>query len=1171
MNKRALFDKLSSCSEFKTLLESLDNNDLISVSGLEGASKALAIAALYNKIGKPLIIITPEESDILSMESDINFFSDLFHEKNSKEGDAGLDDTRIESDEYLHFPDTRCEPFELLSPHMDITNQRINALYKILERDRFCLVTSAAAASRKILPLDLFRESILKLNSGEIISQDILSEKLVNQGYKRVDTVVSVGEFCIRGGIIDVFSPAKSHPYRIDMFGDEIDSLRFFEPSNQRSMTDIDTAVILPAREFIISDKGLAPIDDAIKGTRDFEDEELAVLFGEVVKNGTHFQGVENFLSIYNEGLSPLFDYIPADSIIILIEEEYIQKSIEDFHIKLEKSFNKTDFYLKIGLKPEDLYFNSNCFFDLFKRKKVIKMNTLHIISEDSCTDISFNSSFLYPKKDPHIVSILERVDEIAKPIRDVYIACENPRQLKRLEKEIIREKSDLLHSKEKDKSILEKNIMMIFGLLSSGFLFPPLDTGFIAESELFGKRKEHKSDSRFKLSKFQSDFSDLSARDFVVHTDHGIGQYYGLIKMKLDDDEQEFLNILYADGDRLYLPMDRLYLVQKYISADSYQPKLDKLGSTNWIRVKKKAKLAIRIMAEELLKLYASRELSEGISFSPDTLWQREFEAGFAYEETDDQFEAIEDVKRDMEASRPMDRLVCGDVGYGKTEVAIRAAFKSIMDGKQVALLVPTTVLAQQHFQTFSERMHSYPINVEMLSRFRSKSEQKKIIENLKKGRIDIVIGTHRLLQKDVKFTDLGLLIVDEEHRFGVKDKEKIKDFKKNVDVLTLTATPIPRTLHMALSQIRNLSIIDTPPENRLPIHTVVAKFDKKVVKEAIEKELERDGQIFFIHNRVQSINNIARLVSELVPDARIAVAHGQMKENQLEKIMIKFLRHDYDVLVCSTIIESGIDIPSVNTIIINRADTFGLAQLYQLRGRVGRDKYQAHAYLLIPGHKLITQTARKRLAIIQEMTQLGSGFRIATHDLEIRGAGNILGAEQHGHMNSIGYDLYIQLLEKTIEELKGNVSNGDFVSHIDIATGAKIPEYYISDDNQRLMMYKKISMSRSLSDLTDLRQEFADRFGNIPDEVIELLKIAELRIRSQELMIKEISRVENSLKFSFDNDTPIDPEQMVKLIHRYPKRIRFLTHSDILYDLPFKGQYDIVDQIKSVLNLLG
>ena len=492
-------------------------------------------------------------------------------------------------------------------------------------------------------------------------------------------------------------------------------------------------------------------------------------------------------------------------------------------------------------------------------------------------------------------------------------------------------------------------------------------------------------------------------------------------------------------------------------------------------------------------------------------------------------------------------------------------------MDGKQAAVLVPTTVLAQQHYQTFTERMKTYPINIEMLSRFRSKAEQKKITDNLTKGRLDIIIGTHRLLQKDVDFTDLGLLIVDEEHRFGVKDKEKIKELKKNVDVLTLTATPIPRTLHMALSQIRNLSIIDTPPENRLPIHTVVTKFEKKIIKEAIEKELKRGGQVYFIHNRVQSIDNIARMISELVPDARIAVAHGQMKENQLEKVMIKFLSGFFDILVCSTIIESGIDIPSVNTIIINRADTFGLAQLYQLRGRVGRDKYQAHAYLLIPGHKLITETARKRLAIIQEMTQLGSGFRIATHDLEIRGAGNILGAEQHGHMNSIGYDLYIQLLERSIEELKGNIKNGAFVSHIDIATGAKIPEYYITDDNQRLMMYKKVSMSRSLDDLTNLRQEFADRFGSLPDDVIELLRIAELRIRAQDLMIKEVSRVESSLKFTFDNDTPIDPEKMVKLIHRFPKQVRFLSQNEVLYDLPFKGKYDIVDQVKAVLNLLG
>jgi len=1169
MSGTSLFKKLAESRKFKQLLKAIGGKDHIAVSGLKGASKALILSALYKTIGKPMIAIMPAEDDSTAMTLDLQFFSEFF---NGNEKTNEQEDSSAKEEEFLCFPGTRCEPFELLSPHIDISKQRVHTLFQALNRDKFFIVASATAASRFILPKEIFSSSIIRLSLDTTLSIDELSEKLIRQGYKRVETVVNLGEFCIRGGIVDVFSPASPHPYRIDLFGDEIDSLRYFEPSNQRSMGETDTAVILPVRELIIDERGLSPLEKVLEKAQNVDDIDLAVLYQEATKEGAHFPGIENFTPLYYEKLNTLFDYLPDDAIVVLIDPDYTLEGIKRTLENLERSFNKTDFYAKIGLKPSDYYCAPEEFTHCFNGKKQISLYTLKMVKQNSNNnDISFDSSYLHPKKNPHIVSILNRVDALAPYLSNIFITCDNSRQVNRLEKEAKLEREELLQKKEGNKSLLQKKINFITGNLSSGFLFSLLDAGFIVEAELFGRSKEKKPKSKFRFRRFQSDFSDLAVNDFIVHTDHGIGQYKGLVKMKLDGDEQEFLNILYADGDRLYLPMDRLYLVQKYISAGNYKPKLDKLGATNWTRVKKKAKLAIRIMAEELLKLYASRELAEGIPFSPDSLWQREFEAGFEYEETEDQFEAIEEVKKDMESPKPMDRLVCGDVGYGKTEVAIRAAFKSVTDGKQVALLVPTTVLAQQHFQTFTERMKTYPINIEMLSRFRSKAEQKKILENLFKGRLDIIIGTHRLLQKDVKFNDLGLLIVDEEHRFGVRDKERIKELKKNIDVLTLTATPIPRTLHMALSQIRNLSIIDTPPENRLPIHTTVAKFDKKIIKEAIEFELKRGGQVYFIHNRVHTIDNVARLISRLVPDARIAIAHGQMKESHLEKVMLKFLSREFDVLVCSTIIESGIDIPSVNTIIINRADTFGLAQLYQLRGRVGRDKYQAHAYLLIPGQKLITQTARKRLEIIQEMTQLGSGFRIATHDLEIRGAGNILGAEQHGHMNAIGYDLYIQLLERCIEELKGNVTDGDFVSHIDLATGAKIPDYYISDDNQRLMMYKKISMSRNLKELTDIKQEFADRFGTPPEEVIELLRIAELRIRAKELKIKEVSHLENSIKFSFDNTTPIDPEQMVKLIHRFPKRIRFLSQNEILYDLPFKGKYDIVDHVKTVLNLLG
>jgi transcription-repair coupling factor (superfamily II helicase) len=1166
-----LYDKFKDSKELKEIIEKIGRSENLKISGLFGASKDFLIAVLYKILDKPMIVIVPDEDDSSIMASNLEFFSKLIDSYDQISSKI-LDPQNNAISDIICFPGTRCEPFELLSTHSDISSQRIHALYDLTRRERFCLVTSAVVTCRKILPKNIFLESIIELSKNIVISSSELALKLVKNGYRRVDTVMNIGDFSIRGGIIDVYSPGFPHPLRIDLFGDEIESIRFFNPMNQRSMDHTGDAVILPMTEFIIDKRGLKPLETILNQTLDIEDLELQALYQEAVKKQVQFHGIEALSPIYYDGLVDLFSYITDDALIITIDADVAREKINKSHDLIKNDFSKTDFYKNLGLNIDDYIISHDRLIKTIEKRNNLQIDSLSLYEPESDVhQIEFSSSILLPKRNPHIVSILERVNEIAGPIKEIIITCENERRIPKLEKEISRERQDSLYSKNARTELIDKNIKVNYGNLTSGFIFPQFDTAFIPEAELFGKRRSIKQDDNFKFRKFQSDFSDLKIKDYIVHVDHGIGQYQGLIKIKHDEDEHEFLFILYADGDKLYLPMDRLYLVQKYVSSGSYIPRLDKLGSTNWIRIKKKAKLAIRMMAEELLNLYASREMTEGISFSPDSLWQREFEAGFQFEETRDQYQAIEDVKHDMESTRPMDRLVCGDVGYGKTEVAIRAAFKSVMDGKQTAVLVPTTVLAQQHYQTFADRMRSYPVSVEMLSRFRSKTEQKKIVEDLSKGKVDIIIGTHRLLQKDLKFKDLGLLIVDEEHRFGVKDKEKIKTFKTNIDVLTLTATPIPRTLHMALSQIRNLSIIDTPPENRLPIHTVVARFNRYTIKDAIRKEMDRGGQIYFIHNRVQSIENMARLIGDLVPEARIAVAHGQMNENQLEKVMIKFLRKDYDVLVCSAIIESGIDIPAVNTIIINRADTFGLAQLYQLRGRVGRDKYQAYAYLLIPGQKLITDTARKRLEIIQELTDLGSGFKIATHDLELRGAGNILGAEQHGHINSIGFDLYMQLLEKTIGQLKGQSNGADFVSHVDIPTGAKIPEFYISDDNQRLMMYKKVSMIRTFDELSDIKQEFTDRFGPIPDEVIDLLRIAEIRITARDLMIKEISQVENSLKFSFDNATPIEPEQMVKIIHRFPKRIRFLSSNEMLYDLPFKVKYDIIDQIKTIFGLLS
>ncbi|MFW5787875.1 MAG: transcription-repair coupling factor, partial [Halanaerobiales bacterium] len=720
----------------------------------------------------------------------------------------------------------------------------------------------------------------------------------------------------------------------------------------------------------------------------------------------------------------------------------------------------------------------------------------------------------------------------------------------------------------DKEREICPKQVNLMIGSFSEGFVIEDINLVIYTEKEVFGKPQKKKR----KLADLEkgieiSSLNELKVGDYVVHENHGIGKYKGIKTLEVQDQHQDYLVIQYADEDKLYVPTEHVDLVQKYIGADQKPPKLYKLGGSEWKKVKQRVKSSVREMAIGLLELYAERETIDGYAFSPDTVWQKEFEDVFPYQETPDQIQAIEDVKKDMESNTPMDRLLCGDVGYGKTEVAIRAAFKAAMDQKQTAVLVPTTILAQQHFNTFRERIDKYPINVEMISRFRSKSEQKKVLKKLARGKVDIIIGTHRLLSKDVVFNDLGLLIIDEEQRFGVSHKEKLKDLKRNVDVLTLTATPIPRTLHMALVGVRDMSVIETPPENRYPIRTYIREFNKDLIKETIRREMNREGQVYFVHNRVEDIDKKAAMISDLLPEARVAVAHGQMNENKLEKIMFDFYNKEYDVLVCTTIIENGLDIPNVNTIIINRAENMGLAQLYQLRGRVGRSNRVAYAYLLYQKDRVLSEVAEKRLKAIKEFTNLGSGFKIAMRDLEIRGAGNLLGAEQHGHIASIGFSLYCKLLESAIEELKGEDKTEDIEIEVNLSIDAYIPEEYITDSKQKIDIYKKIKRARSESKIIDIVDELLDRFGDPPQVVMNLIEITRIKITARKLNIEKINEENGVIKCYFSNMNDINGEAVVKLVDEYQNRIKIRSSRKPVIGIKTAGDVEPLKLVKRVL----
>ena len=1147
MNKKYLLSLINNLTDFHNILDSIRQGKSLSINGLRTSSFSYFIAALNQALTVGTRSPRPYENAGQTTKVHPSFF--LVIEPNQDKAEETYENLKFFGINALLFPKWEILPYEENESLKEISLRRLETFFQLVNfssitNQDYTAKTPVGATSyhpiikgeetaplqnnnqitlnksaiivlpidtllQRVIPPDYFPENISRFRYRDKIDVEALSNKLIEIGYQRSNMVEIRGEYSIRGGIIDIFTLNYENPIRIDLFGDEIESIRLFNPYTHRSIKKIDEkdeVVILPANETSILNK--------------------------LIEKGIN--------------LPSFFSYFPNNTIIIKNEPGDFQNVLENYQELIKRLYYEAVEEGRVVYKPDSLYINCEELIRTINEFQKINCTILDIEKEDN-HKFSLNIS-TFINIEPSFSKYVDIIKTNQKNGYTIEIVCDNKGQALRLE-ELLKEfdigalntttnpditDRDAMHCVSTNNNIRE--IIISEGELHDGFLFSDIKLMLITDREIFGRyrRKLHKI--KYKSGRVLRGIDEIKAGDYIVHTEYGIGRYEGITRTTIDNNQVDLISITYQGGDKLYVPVDKIKYVQKYIAVEGVEPMLDRLGGTRWAKVKAKQKAEIEKIASELLQLYAERETVEGFRFGDDTLWQSEFEASFLYEETPDQLEAIEDVKKDMTSIKPMDRLICGDVGYGKTEVAIRAAFKAIQDNKQVAVLVPTTILAYQHFTTFSERFADFPVKVEMLSRFKTPKEQREIIKRLKEGRVDVVIGTHRLLSLDIQFKDLGLIVIDEEQRFGVKQKEKLKQLKKSVDVITLSATPIPRTLYMALSGLRDMSIINTPPENRLPIKTMLIHFDRELITEAILRELNRGGQVYFVHNRVYNIDKVAEQLHSIVPKAKIAIAHGQIDEKNLEQVMIDFINQKYDILLSTTIIENGLDIPNVNTIIINRADAFGLAELYQLRGRVGRDIHRAYAYLIVPKGTAITDTARERLNAIREFTELGSGFGVAMKDMEIRGTGNILGKEQHGSIVSIGFELYCQMLEEAVKRLKGEIIKESINVEIKWDNTGYIPENYIPVESQRFMLYKKLSKTESEEEIQEIKDELNDIYGEYPPEVETLINLAHLRVLCEICGIKSLQLLKTGLKFVFE-DKITHSEHFPELINSIQK----------------------------------
>ncbi|MDD5525343.1 MAG: transcription-repair coupling factor, partial [Smithella sp.] len=1078
----------------------------VNVSGLKGAARSFLISLLFERLEKPLLVVCPEEKEAAAFARNLSLFL----------GEGVV----------FYYPSLDFLTIDMFALQREEELARLEALTSLQVNTGIIVVTSVIALMQKVMPVAQFNQYLQIISTGDTINRDDFCSRLMSGGYKRVGLVEEKGEFSIRGNLIDIFPPAENNPLRLEMVGDEIESIRTFDASSQRSIGQASAFVVPPSSEVMIHPQSLElavrnirrrAADLALsRETRD----SLVDSLGNGLSTSINPIFLPLFYEIYDDTgfsynkLSSLFDYLPTNTLMILDNPLAINQSMQNAELSIDKLLFKTKNSGKFYLEKENAYIDPSGILTNMDRFGQISLEGLNLDQEKDMAAAAVNFEtyqYLYEgeflaeeiREDAFLRRTVEKIKSWLDDRMIILLFCPDQEALHRM-KHLLLSYDMPVQSLSQLKSVLDvisqweggSQPLLLEGEISTSFIIPAMKLVCLSEEEIFVKKAPRRRTRPTREGYFLKSFGDLKEGDFVVHTDFGIGVYRGLKKITVRKIENDFLVIEYADSDKLYIPVNSLDRIQRYLGPEGYVPKIDRMGGSSWEAVKEKVKKSVREYAEELVSIYAAREALERKSFAPPDRIYEEFCSTFEFEETPDQVKAIEDVHLDMDDGKPMDRLICGDAGFGKTEVAIRSAFRAVMDGKQVAVLVPTTILAEQHYQTFSRRFNDFPVRVEVLNRFKSTAEQKKIIQELKSQKVDIIVGTHRLLQKDVEFKDLGLVIIDEEQRFGVSHKEKLKKMRTLVDVLTLSATPIPRTLHLSLIGIRDLSIINTPPEDRVSIKTYVLEFDEDAIKTAIENELARQGQVFFVHDRVRSIYSIARLIQSLVPQARVGVVHGQMKPAEIEKAMAQFVRQECDVLVCTTIIGSGLDIPTANTIIINRAEKFGLAQLYQIRGRVGRSNQEAFAYLLLPRGAMLSREAMKRLQVIKEFSEPGSGFRIAYNDLEIRGGGNLLGISQSGHISAVGYELYTELMEKTVREIKGEkTAEEESMPEIQLGISAFIPEEYVQDVHHRLVLYKRISLAENEEDIDQIRSELQDCYGKPPQSVDNLLQVINIR----------------------------------------------------------------------------
>ena len=1137
----------------------------IRVSGLTPSAKALLLVLFQRAAARPLILVVQDNRTADEMLPLLRAFCELT---------GALDPEAV-----ISLPAHDVLPFQNLSPHPELQEERAVALWKIASGATSIVVTPAASATLRLHAVDFYSGLARTIRRSESFALDALLAHLNTVGYSPADVVEMPGQHAMRGGILDVYSPEMDRPVRIEFFGDEVESIRKFDPATQRSSTPLDEALLLPLTETPFREDLLTAIHTRLSGKRisgSAAGVEATVRAG----GATVFPGWEFYAAVAGADHT-LFDLLP-NAAVLLDEPAQLRQELDHLWERIAEMHMRSE----VGnlVRPDEIHLSPDTFWPATAQLAGADLEHLELTrSDDERPHVSFLSQPT-PRFHGAIPSLLDVVKKLAVEGKQVLLALPNIGEVERLA-DVFSEYGVpfRLGSRTRSGDSLADEASYFSGevfattfakaYVPDGVMLPEANLAIFGARDLFDESetvatRPHRQKS--KVSAFLSDFRDLQVGDYVVHVEHGIGQYQGLKEIDQGDGKAEFMVLEYADAARLYVPLTRLDLVQKFRSSEGTRPALSHLGTAAWSKTKARVRKAMQDMSGELLKLYAERKLAVGHSFPADNQWMREFEDAFEFTETSDQSAAIADVTRDMESTLPMDRLLCGDVGYGKTEVAMRAAFKAVSSGKQAAVLAPTTVLVFQHFETFKQRFAAFPITIDMISRFRNPKQQKETLQKLETGKIDVLVGTHRLLSKDVKFSDLGLLIVDEEQRFGVRHKERMKQLRKQVDVLTMSATPIPRTLHMSMAGLRDMSVIETPPKDRMAIQTVVAPWDEKLIQSAIEQELDRGGQVFFVHNRVDSIWEIAAKLQTLAPKARILVGHGQLTEGELEKVMLKFMHHEADILVSTTIIENGLDIPLCNTILINRADRLGLSELYQLRGRVGRSNRRAYAYLLVPQEAELTPIARRRLAALKEFSDLGAGFKIAALDLELRGAGNLLGGEQSGHIEAVGFELYTQMLERAVREMKGEAAPDEATIQLNLGLNIRIPAEYIAEENQRLRMYKRVAGVETPSQLSDVEAELNDRYGPPPPAVRNLLDYASLKLLCLQVGVTAVERKRDSVTIKFLPNATVDPEQLARFVAAQ-RGTQFTPDGMLKFGLKAGAADEVLKTLREVLEKLA